>query len=257
MHLYRIIEPIGAGQFGQIFKGEHIITREKVAIKIQPNNQLIRSLQNEAKVYRQLIGQPGFAALKAFQDNMLVLELLGPSMANVIQHVKVLGIQDVLLVGVQLISRVQTLHNLGYIHRDIKPDNVMLGVNSNKHVIYLIDFGLCTSKTKTISSKSTVGSLNFVSSHVHQMGPIQDDLESCMYVLIYLYFGTLSWFSSTNPHDILTQKINLENVVEVPAVFKEMLKYIRSQREPSYGYLTQLMNAELNVDEFGFYKLFD
>ncbi len=46
------------------------------------------------------------------------------------------------MIGLQAIDRIQVLHKIGYLHRDIKPDNLMIGRNDNNKIIYLIDFGL-------------------------------------------------------------------------------------------------------------------
>lgn len=47
-----------------------------------------------------------------------------------------------LLIGLQLIDRVKAIHKRGFLHRDIKPDNLLMGVDKDKKVMYLIDMGL-------------------------------------------------------------------------------------------------------------------
>ena len=46
------------------------------------------------------------------------------------------------MIGLQLIDRLEALHKIGYIHRDIKPDNLAIGLKEKNKIIYLIDFGL-------------------------------------------------------------------------------------------------------------------
>jgi len=97
------------------------------------------------------------------------------------------------------------LHQCGFIHRDIKPQNIVLGLEkkqaSNK--IYLIDFGLASQYLNengqhikpTKNYNSVVGTALFASINAHQGCEIsrKDDIESLMYTLIYLLIGTLPW----------------------------------------------------------------
>ena len=47
-----------------------------------------------------------------------------------------------LMIGLQAIDRIEALHKIGYLHRDIKPDNFTIGLNEKSALVYLIDFGL-------------------------------------------------------------------------------------------------------------------
>lgn len=101
-----------------------------------------------------------------------------------------------------MIDRVEALHNAGYLHRDIKPDNFCIGKGSKNDTIYCIDFGLSKAymdkqgqHIKLISGKSLIGTARYSSVRAHQ-GYEQgrrDDLESIGYVLMYLHRGNLPW----------------------------------------------------------------
>jgi serine/threonine protein kinase len=109
------------------------------------------------------------------------------------------------MVAIQMICRLEYLHQRSYIHRDIKPDNFVFGVGTNSHILYLIDMGLAQRyrDLKTLvhrpykEDRGLAGTARYVSVNVH-LGVEQscrDDLESVGYVLISLRKGKLPWQS--------------------------------------------------------------
>ena len=111
---YKLIEKINEGSFGTIFKAENIRTKEIVAVKIENKSEQIKSLKNEAKIYQYLGRLDGFPQLKTFGTtnniNYLVMNLLGNSLVDVITHYKNLSLNAVLVLGIQMIKRIQRLH---------------------------------------------------------------------------------------------------------------------------------------------------
>lgn len=73
----------------------------------------------------------------------MVIDLLGPSLEDLFVYCgKKLSLKTVLLIGEQLVSRIETFQIKGFIHRDLKPENILIGLEENSSVLYLIDFGL-------------------------------------------------------------------------------------------------------------------
>ena len=52
------------------------------------------------------------------------------------------SLKTVLMIGLQVIDRLEAFHKIGYLHRDVKPDNLVIGFEEKNKIIYLIDFGL-------------------------------------------------------------------------------------------------------------------
>ena len=164
-------------------------------------------LEYENRVYSLLDGGTGIPKIYdyfQFGDyNVLVMSRLGSSIQYVMDRLpgKKLQMDSVLAVGMRLLCHLEVIHEKGMLHRDIKPQNVMLGRDNDRDV-YLIDFGLSkkyVNASKHIPYKDKkrglTGTPRFASINCH-LGIEQsrrDDLESLAYVLIYLANGTLPW----------------------------------------------------------------
>ena len=73
----------------------------------------------------------------------MMMDLLGKSLEDIfVAKGKVLSLKSVLTIGYQMVERIEFLHSRGFLHRDIKPDNMLVGPRGKEHLIYLIDMGL-------------------------------------------------------------------------------------------------------------------
>lgn len=250
---YKIINKINQGSFGVLYMGQNIRTNESVAIKIEKKNQSITTLKYEANVYNYLRNLDGFVKLRWYgtdeKYNYLVIDLLGNSLK------KIHSTDDAIIgnIGKKIITKLMKLHEHKIVHRDIKPDNLLLNIDNSFEEIHLIDFTFSkkyiTSNNEHIIQKYTnriIGSINYISLNVHKLiePSRRDDLESVIYVLIHMYLGKLEWEIELSVEKIIQMKANIVNNLNLPHYLIQMLTYIRSiefSERPNYFYLMRLL----------------
>ncbi len=256
---YKIIEKIGAGCFGEIYKGENIRTQEHVAIKVEPISNNLKLLKNESVIYQYLVGTIGVPNVKWFGKDAvnyyMVLNLLGDSLQTLLNSKKSFSLKLVLQIGLQIIFILKSIHEKGLVHRDIKPDNFLLGNDNNKKQIYIIDFGFCKSLVNVTDSKKTtgiIGSLTYASLNAHNYTELsyRDDLESLGYMLLYFYQGFLEWQKIEDKLLIIQMKQQVVDNVKIPIVLRNFLKRVRLltfKETPDYNTLINLLKRELEI----------
>jgi serine/threonine protein kinase len=259
---YKLLEKIGAGAFGSIFKGENIRTKDYVAIKVEPILNDLKLLKNESIIYQYLIDNEGIPNVKWFgkdnQNYYMVINLLGDSLQTIMERKHSFSLKLVLQIGIQIIYLLKMIHDKGLVHRDIKPDNFLLGLNNKNKKIYLIDFGFCKTflnDNKHIEIKKTnnlIGTNNFASVNAHEFNELsrRDDLESLGYMLIYFYFGNLIWKDYSDNEMIKIMKncvINDENIPKILIEYFKIIKCLEFKERPNYDLLINIFKDELKI----------
>ena len=249
---YKLLEKLSQGSFGKVFKAENIRTGEIVAIKTEIKSKEQKMLKMEAKIYQYLANTDGIPQLKWFgatdNVNYLVTNLLEHSITALVKKYGRLSIKTVLLLGIQMIERLETLHNHYLIHRDIKPDNFMINISDKTNKIYLIDFGFCKrynhdgNHIEFKMNKTLIGTPNYVSLNVHKgcEPSRRDDLESCLYVMIYMLFGK---FFSTDTNILKILVLKKEQLTNIPRFLTVAINYVRTlkfEEEPDYKYIIKI-----------------
>ena len=134
------------------------------------------------------------------QFHVMVMDLLGPSLEDLLQQCKrSLDLKTVLMIAIQMIKRIEKVHEERIIHRDIKPDNFLIGgTEATKDSIYIIDFGLAkcykNSEGEHIpykDGKNLTGTARYASIATHKgiEQSRRDDLETIGHVVLYLLKG--------------------------------------------------------------------
>ena len=213
---YQLVRKIGSGSYGDVYSAIDISANnnknghlgQEVAVKLiedarrKGNVHLVHEKRVMEAVH-QTEGVTGFPRVLWHSDRqlgheVLVMDLLGPSLADLAGQRK-LSLKTVLMLADQMISRLEFLHARDLIHRDVKPDNFLIGRggggNEAGRTVYLIDFGLAKRYRRRDGGHNpyrepnrAVGTARYCSVNTH-LGIDQsrrDDMEGLGYTLMEL-----------------------------------------------------------------------
>ncbi|KAG2109901.1 CK1/CK1/CK1-D protein kinase [Suillus discolor] len=227
---FRLGDMLGSGSYAVVYRARNIIKDNAVAIKLEPINHS-SSVQREYRILKNLEGG--------------------------------IGIPRALWFGDQLLSHLEYIHSHNYIHGDIKPQNVVVGLGDLKHTAFLIDF----STAKEFWNTSTRVHIPFrqgqrltstpaftsINNHLGLELGRRDDLESLTYMLIYCLQGSLPWLTSDqeklSSSSILERKVNttIEVLCQgIPVQFATILIYTRAltfSEDPDYNHIRSLLRV--------------
>lgn len=205
---------LGSGGFGKTYLGINRKYKYYVAIKRQSfSKSKTDHLKAEAEILRELKGGAGIPELydykKGHYHSYLIMELLGENLYDLFKKCrKKFSLKTVCEIAYQAIHRLKYIHSRGYVHRDIKPTNIVIGKWRKKKIIYIIDYGL--SKKYIIhypggaplsegkAPQGITGTTTYASLFTHYgfEASRRDDVESLAYTLIYFAKGGLPWEKS-------------------------------------------------------------
>lgn len=263
---YKVLSELGRGGYGQVLKVEDTQKHSLRAIKLSIRSN--SSIQEECKVLKDLQGGEGIPKLYSSGRHKsafyIVMQLLEDNLYSLTKAGK-LSLDMITLILIQCITRIEYIHSKNYIHRDIKPQQFVLGKDSN---VFLIDFGISkrfiinNSHISFQSNCACIGSCHFASinSHVGIRLSRRDDLESFVYSGLYMIKKTLPWLKDfcVEQHLKWNYILRLKRDPDInqmfgdcPRQFLDMFKYVRALKfddKPDYEYLRTLIgNARVEL----------
>lgn len=240
---YKLVKKIHQGQRTEIFKAQDIKTKGKVAIKLetsQNESNITSELQFLSKIY-YIQGFPKLLFQGNYRGrNYFGMNYLGKSLKAKLAQVKnKFSIGCVLRIAEELLLRIESLHNLDILHRNIKPENILTGYGLNWQTLSLINYSsallISDNNDANHANKRHRTVTNLPYSSVNSMSNIKyskrDDLESIAYVLVHFCNGKLPWLrNGLNDRQIksIKEQIPLYELCEgCPSEFIHIISYIK------------------------------
>lgn len=265
LHDYKLVNIVGKGMYGEVWKAQHIVNKKKVAIKIE--KKLSGTLKREVVILRHLKHLSCIPELKIFGQtisyNYIAMELLGDTIevyCNMLSEQE--KNDEIKWVGLKMMDCLREIHENGVIHCDVTPRNFILTTDKKK--VKIVDFGLARQfvdgqghhKPVKRHMKMT-GSFLYMSTHIHEgYEPCRrDDVISVIYVISYLLNSTLPWQCISNLGNIEKNQLIYQMKKGVTgydlhnSVFSKMndlLEYVYSLTyydDVDYDYVSFLINT--------------
>jgi serine/threonine protein kinase len=277
---YHCIKKLGEGSFGQIYEANY--KKEKYALKFEERKKDYNLLQNEAAIMNYLKG-PNIPFVKSYgfnnKYNILVMQLLGKSLEELLMERKNFSLKTVCMLGYQMINTLEFIHERHILHRDVKPDNFVMGLDELSENVYLIDFGLAKkyrsmttliqyplTKKDKLTGTARYASINALKGYEHSR---RDELESVGYILVYFLKGKLPWQRiKANTKEEKYKKI-LEKKIEIssnelckglPKEFENFLEYtkqLKYEERPNYNILRKFLDNIMKRKNYNYDYIYD
>ena len=228
---YRVIRSLGSGGFSEVFEVEHLhLAGQRLALKLL-DSRLARDPQRKERFVREVrvalkLVHPNIVTIRDFaatdEVTYYTMDLVaGKPLSTVLKELGAVESERALKWTRQVLSALEVAHELGIVHRDVKPDNVILELHSGgREVCKLLDFGIAKvlmEESHLTVSEGIIGTLEYISPE-QASGQALDhrsDLYSVGAMLYHLLSGRPPFLSET------PQGYILQHAMSAPPPFSE------------------------------------
>jgi serine/threonine protein kinase len=272
---WRTLYKLGEGAFGETYVAHDIVLGTQVAVKFESPTCSKPVLRVESHILRKLQGTLRnttllflsyhlylFALIRPDNLSYIVMQLQGQSLSAIRKQLtgQKLTIPTTALIGIHMINAIESVHERGFLHRDVKPANFVLSLYKDgydgRRKCFIIDFGLSrqfmTENGEIRQPRTKVGfrgTARYASLHSHRCEELsrRDDIWSIFYILVEFATGKLPWSKEKEKSVIAIQKeryMNFGLIENLPSHFRLFLEHIQSLNyidHPDYSYLRTIL----------------
>jgi serine/threonine protein kinase len=263
---YVLAAPVADGATGRVYEGRHAQTREKVAVKIlhdavARDRIAVERFKRESEAGK-LMSHPHIVSVIDFGStsdgsHFMTMEFLhGEELGEVFRRQEVLPAALIVRLVCQIAVALDYAHSFGYVHRDLKPDNIFLCRSDDGTVVKLLDFGSVKMQVqmgpKLTAIGTTLGS-PFYMSPEQAMGKQDLDQRSDVFALGAILYEMLTGqvaFGARNIAEVLMKILQQHPappstvVATCPAAIDPvMLKALAKDKGDRYATALELANA--------------
>ena len=231
---YEILEKIGVGGMAEVFKGKDHKLNRYVAVKVlkeefRDNDAFVKKFKEEAQAAARL-AHPNIVNVYDVGDEngiyYIVMELVeGITLKNYIERKGSLTIKEATSIAIQVCAGLEVAHNNHIVHRDIKPQNIII---SREGKVKVTDFGIAKATTSQTTTANAMGSVHYASPEQARGGYVdhRSDIYSLGIVLYEMVTGRVPFDGETA---VTVAVKHLQEEMVPPSVYCKNIPYSLEQ----------------------------